>query len=76
MESLLAHVARKERDRLRVRRIDAEEQPRLVRKFAVATIPSLVLVVDRRVVARLDGRASMPQIEQLLEQHLPQPAIV
>jgi thioredoxin-like negative regulator of GroEL len=72
MESLLAHIARKERDRLRVKRVDADEHPRLLRKFAVEEVPSLVLVVDQRVVDRIDGRANMPQIEQLLEAHLPQ----
>jgi len=72
MESLLAHVARKERDRLRVRRVDADEHARLLRRFAVAEVPSLVLVVDQKVVGRIDGRANMPQIEQLLEEHLPQ----
>jgi thioredoxin-like negative regulator of GroEL len=72
MESLLAHIARKERDRLRVKRVDADEHPRLLEKFAVEEVPSLVLVVDQRVVDRIDGRANMPQIEQLLEAHLPQ----
>jgi thioredoxin 2 len=73
MESLLAHVARKERERLRVRRVDADEHPRLLRKFAVEEVPALALVVDRRVVGRIDGRANMPQIEQLLEAHLAAP---
>ena len=72
MESLLAHIARKERDRLRVKRVDADEHPRLLEKFAVEVVPSLVLVVDQRVVDRIDGRANMPQIEELLEPHLPQ----
>ena len=76
MESLLAHVARKERERLNVRRVDVEEHPRLVRKFAVTQVPTLVLVQGKKVVARIDGRASMPRIEELLETHLPalQPA--
>jgi thioredoxin-like negative regulator of GroEL len=76
MESLLAHIARKERERLNVRRVDAEAHPRLVRKFAVTQLPTLVLVQDKKVIARIDGRASMPQIEELLETHLPslQPA--
>ena len=73
MESLLAHVARKERERLRVRRVDADEHPRLLRRFAVEEVPALALVVDRRVVGRIDGRANMPQIEQLLEAHLAAP---
>jgi thioredoxin-like negative regulator of GroEL len=70
MESLLAHIARKERDRLHVRRVDADEHPLLMRKFCVAEVPALVLVIDRKVAGRIDGRANMPQIEQLLEQHL------
>jgi len=72
MESLLAHVARKERERLRVRRVNADRHPRLVRRFEVDEVPALVLVIDQKVVARLDGRANLPQIEQLLEQHLPE----
>jgi thioredoxin-like negative regulator of GroEL len=71
MESLLAHVERKERGRLVVRRVDADEHPQLVQKFAVTKIPSLALVVDKKIVARIDGRASMPQIEKLLDTHLP-----
>ena len=77
MESLLAHIARKDRERLRVRRVDADEHPELLRRFGVEEVPSLVLVVEQRVVDRIDGRANMPQIEQLLEEHLPleQPAL-
>lgn len=70
MESLLAHVARKERERLRVRRVDAERYPRLLNKFAVEQVPSLVLVINQRVVDRIDGRANLPQIEGLLARHL------
>jgi thioredoxin-like negative regulator of GroEL len=71
MESLLAHVARKERERLNVRRVDAEKHPALVRKFSVEQVPTLVFVRDKKIVDRIDGRASMPQIEALLETHLP-----
>jgi thioredoxin-like negative regulator of GroEL len=76
MESLLAHVARKERDRLRMRRVDADAHPDLVQKFGVEEIPALVLVVDRRVIGRVDGRANLPQIEELLEPYLPEVAPV
>jgi thioredoxin-like negative regulator of GroEL len=77
MESLLAHVEHKERGRLRVRRVDVDEHPRLVEKFSVEEVPTIVLVKDRAAIARLDGRASMPQIERLLEEHLPleEPAV-
>jgi thioredoxin 1 len=74
MESLLAHLARKERDRLRVWRVDADQQRDWVERFKVSQVPTLVLVKDRKAVARLEGRASAPQIERMLEPFLPAPA--
>jgi thioredoxin 2 len=70
MESLVAHIARKERERLRVIQVDVDQRADLVEKLAVQDVPTLVLVVDRKAVARLDGRASAPKIEAMLEQHL------
>ncbi len=70
MESLVAHVARKERSRLRVTEIDVDEQPELAERFRVTTVPTLALVKDKRVVGRLEGRVSAPRIDQLLEAHL------
>ena len=74
MESLVAHIARKERQRLRVVQVDVNERADLVERLAVETSPALVLVVDRKAVARLDGRTSAPKIEAMLEQHL-EPAV-
>ena len=74
MESLLAHLARKERTRVRVMRVEVEEQPELAQKFRVTDVPTLVLVKRKRVVDRLDGRASAPKIESMLARHLPAPA--
>jgi thioredoxin 1 len=70
MESLLAHLARKERERLVVKHVDVEARPELAERFRVAQVPTLVLVKDKRVVARLEGRASQPKIERMLEPHL------
>ena len=70
MESLVAHIARKERHRLRVIQVDVDQRADLVEKLAVQAAPTLVLVVDRKTVDRLDGRASAPQIEAMLEAHL------
>jgi thioredoxin-like negative regulator of GroEL len=72
MESLLAHLARKERSRLTVKRVDVEARPDLASRFHVEQVPAIVLVKDKRVVGRLDGRASAPRIERLLDTHLPQ----
>jgi thioredoxin-like negative regulator of GroEL len=70
MESLLAHLARKERARLRVRRVDVDRSPELAARFKVEVVPTLVLVKDKQAVARLDGRTSAPRIEAMLEPHL------
>ena len=74
MESLLAHLARKERTRVRVMRVEIHEQPELAEKFRVVDVPTLVLVQHKRAVDRLDGRASAPRIEAMLARHLPEAA--
>jgi thioredoxin-like negative regulator of GroEL len=74
MESLVAHIARKERSRLRVVQVDVEQRVDLAQKLGVAFAPTLVLVVGRRAVGRLEGRASAPKIEALLDLHLAQVA--
>ena len=70
MESLLAHLARKERGRLSIARIDTLQSPEWVERLQIEEIPTLVLVKGKRPVARLDGRASAPQIERMLAPHL------
>jgi thioredoxin 1 len=71
MESLLAHLARKERGRLRIARIDADTSPEWVAKLEIKDIPTLVLIKDRRPVGRLEGRVSAPQIERMIAPYLP-----
>jgi thioredoxin-like negative regulator of GroEL len=70
MESLLAHIARKERSRLRVSKIDVDDRPEVAERFRVTQVPSLALIVGKRVVTRIDGRATAPRIESMLEPHL------
>ena len=70
MESLLAHLERKERDRLRIRRVDVDASLELAARFRVEVVPTLVLVKDKRAVSRLEGRTSAPRIEAMLEPHL------
>ena len=70
MESVLAQLARKERARVDVVRIDVDEREEVAAQFAVSAVPSLVLVSEKRAVARLEGRASATKIEALLDAHL------
>jgi len=75
MESLLAHLARKERTRVRVMRVDVESQPELAARFRVDDVPTLVLVKRKRAVDRIAGRASAPTIEAMLARHLESRAV-
>ena len=70
MESLLAHLQRKERHRLTVRRVDVDARPELAERFRVEVVPTLVLVKGRNAVARLDGRTSAPRIDAMLAPYL------
>ena len=70
MDSLLAQLARRERGRLSVARVDVEERPELAKRFKVRQVPTLVLVQGKRAVARLEGRANAAEIEEFVEPHL------
>jgi thioredoxin-like negative regulator of GroEL len=70
MEGLLAQLAHKERERLRVVTVDAERAPELTKALEVDEIPTLLLLRGGRAVARLEGRASGSAIEAMLAPHL------
>jgi thioredoxin-like negative regulator of GroEL len=70
MESLIAWVKVTQKRRLRVVELDADRHSGLVAELGVTTAPSLVVVKDRRVVGRLEGKASGRQIEELIRPHL------
>jgi thioredoxin 2 len=67
MESLIAHVARKERRRLRVVSVDADQNAQLAERLEVDQIPTLVLLEGHSPVGRLEGRATGGQIDDLID---------
>jgi len=69
MESLLAHLERKERHRLSIKRVDVEQQPELAKRFEVRSVPTLILIKGKRAVARLEGKARAAEIEELVDRH-------
>jgi thioredoxin-like negative regulator of GroEL len=71
MESLVAWVKVSQKSRLRVIQVDADRRMDLVRRFGIREVPSLVLIDRRRVVGRLEGRATGNQIDELIRSHLP-----
>jgi thioredoxin-like negative regulator of GroEL len=70
MESLVAWVKVTQKKRLRVVDVDVDRNPALARELAVSEFPTLVLIKDRRVVGRLEGRATGRQIDELIRPHL------
>jgi thioredoxin 2 len=74
MDSLLAQLARKERGRLQVKRVDVERNPEVARRLHVEVVPTLLLIYDHRVVGRLEGRVSAPRIDRMLRPYLSVPA--
>ena len=70
MESLVAWVKVTQKKHLQVIEVDADRQPSLARSLAVRRIPALVVVKDRRVVGRIEGRATGRQIDELIRPHL------
>jgi thioredoxin-like negative regulator of GroEL len=70
MESLVAWIKVTQKKRLRVVDLDAERSTALAERLRIRKIPSLLLVKDRRVVGRIEGRATGRQIEELIRAHL------
>ena len=70
MESLVAWVKVTRKDRLRVVEVDGDRRIDLVRRFGIREFPSLLLIDRRGVVARLEGRATGNEIDELLRTHL------
>ena len=69
MESLLAHIARKERDRVRVSKVDVDDRPDLAERFCASRCLRLHSS-SSSVVSRIEGRATAPKIESMLDPHL------
>ena len=70
LESVLAHLARKERERVSIVRIDVDEHEDVAARFGIREVPTLVLVREKRAVCRLEGRISAARIEAAVDEHL------
>jgi thioredoxin-like negative regulator of GroEL len=70
MESLVAWVKVTQKKRLRVIDVDADRSPALTLRLDVTVVPALVLVKNGHVVARLEGKATGRQIDDLIRPYL------
>ena len=70
MESVLARLQVRERERVRVARLDADDRPDLVRQLGVQEIPSIVMFQGRKRFACLRGRATLGDVERTLSEQV------
>lgn len=70
MESLVAWVKVTQKKKLRVIDVDADDNPGLVRELGVSEVPALVLVKNRQVLGKLEGKATGRQIDELIKPHI------
>lgn len=68
VEGFLAQVLqrRKNHGTFRLYRVDEQERPDLVERFHVATLPTLVVVENKQVLARLERPRGCREIERFL----------
>ena len=69
VEAFLAHVLQRGQKHrtFAVQRVNCDEHPELVERYAVKQMPTLIVIENRRVLGRLEGRCSRREIEELLE---------
>lgn len=70
MSSLVAWVSVTEKARLRVIEVDVDENHRFAKALEVTTVPTLLVVHERQVLARHEGRATGQDIEELIRPHV------
>ena len=70
MSSGLRALASQQRDRLRVAKLDVEDNPATADRYGVETFPVCILFRDGEEVTRLDGYMPLRKIEILLAPHL------
>ena len=70
MQSLVAWIKVTHKRTLRVVEVDADSELALAERLEVAQVPSLVLVKERQVVGRLEGRATGDDIERMIAPHV------
>jgi len=67
---ILEDLAREHAGRLKVVKVDVDQNPALTQRFQAFSIPTLVVMRDGRVVDRIIGALPRPQLAARLTPHL------
>ncbi len=71
---ILEEIADEYRDRLRIAKLNIDENPQTPPKFGIRGIPTLILFKNGSVEAQKVGALSKSQLATFLDQHLDPPA--
>ncbi len=67
MESVVASLQSRNRDRIAIRKVDADDDADLVAQLGVREVPALVFLRGDRSVVTLEGRATLEELEHALD---------
>lgn len=70
MEPVVAHVSVNYEGRLKVAKVNVDENPQLTGEFSVNGIPAFVLVRDGQVIARTEGSRSLASMSEWIDSRL------
>ena len=63
---VIDEIAEEQKEKVKVAKINIEEEPELAREFHVMSIPTLILVKDGKAAARSVGARPKHEVEQML----------
>ncbi len=64
---VFVQAARQFEPRLRLAKLDTEAQPQITRRFAIRSIPTLIMLRQGRELARQSGALNTAQLQQFVE---------
>lgn len=70
MAPALDEAAQRLEPRLRIAKVNTEEQPVISQQYNIRSIPTLALFQSGREIARMSGAMPLPQLMQWLRQHI------
>jgi thioredoxin 2 len=71
---ILEELARDWPGRLKVIKVDVDENPRLRQRFTAMSIPTMILMKDGREIDRIVGAAPRPALEARIRPHVAPPS--
>ena len=68
---VLAEVAEAKGDKIRVGKVNVDEEPELAARYGISGIPAMLLFVNGNVIATSVGFKSRPELEAFVSAHTP-----